>query len=147
MLISYIISHTHLILSPLRIALWERRLIIMVPLGVLSLAQWTLLYFTMFIVHADWDDQAKVCVVTQANPSLLNVTFFFSKSLSFMTAQSKTNHQLSDGIRFRYPRCDFRRFNQETYCSYRPLEATLPRWSSLLLDLFLGKLYSSGGYF
>ena len=34
----------------------------------------------MFIVVAQWDPQAKACVVVQTNPSLLNSTFFFSAS-------------------------------------------------------------------
>ncbi|PPQ95490.1 hypothetical protein CVT26_008518 [Gymnopilus dilepis] len=59
-------------------ALWERRLSVVIPLGILCVAHWALLYRTMFIVVAQWDPQAKACVVVQTNPSLLNITFFFT---------------------------------------------------------------------
>lgn len=52
----------------------------MIGLGILCIAHWGLLYRTMFIVHAVWDDTVGACVVTQTQPSLLNLTFFFSKS-------------------------------------------------------------------
>lgn len=61
------------------IALWERKRSVIITLGILCLAHWALLYRTMFIVTAVWERSAKACVVTATNPSLLNVTFFFSK--------------------------------------------------------------------
>ncbi|KAF5387597.1 hypothetical protein D9615_000197 [Tricholomella constricta] len=60
------------------IALWERQRPIIVSLGVLCLAHWALLYRTMFIVTAAWDDNIGACIVTATNPSLLNTTFFFT---------------------------------------------------------------------
>lgn len=62
------------------IALWERKRSIVIPLGVLCLAHWALLYRTMFVVIAVWDESRKACIVTATNPSLLNTTFFFSAS-------------------------------------------------------------------
>ncbi|PPQ72531.1 hypothetical protein CVT24_004837 [Panaeolus cyanescens] len=59
------------------IALWERRRSVVIVLGVLCVAHWALLYRTMFIVLAKWDDTANSCVVTQTSPSWLNTTFFF----------------------------------------------------------------------
>ncbi|KAH0587380.1 hypothetical protein H2248_006177 [Termitomyces sp. 'cryptogamus'] len=60
------------------IALWERNRIIIASLGTLCLAHWALLYRTMFIVKAAWDIRSQTCMVTATNPSLLNVTFFFT---------------------------------------------------------------------
>jgi hypothetical protein len=60
------------------IALWERQKSIVIPLGVLCLAHWALLYRTMFIVTAAWDDRTLGCVVTGTDPSLLNSAFFYS---------------------------------------------------------------------
>lgn len=61
------------------IALWERKLTIVITLGVLCLSHWALLYRGMFIVHADWDNTLRACVVTSTNPSLLKVNFFYSE--------------------------------------------------------------------
>uniref|UniRef100_A0A0W0F8J3 Integral membrane protein n=1 Tax=Moniliophthora roreri TaxID=221103 RepID=A0A0W0F8J3_MONRR len=66
------------------IALWERKLIVVIPLGVLCIAFWTILYRTMFIVRAQWDDSISACAVVQTNPSLLNVTFFFTMGFDFV---------------------------------------------------------------
>ncbi|KAJ3981861.1 hypothetical protein F5890DRAFT_1533003 [Lentinula detonsa] len=60
------------------IALWERKLTVVAPLGLLCIAFWTILYRTMFIVRAEWSDSARSCIVTSTEPSLLNVTFFFT---------------------------------------------------------------------
>ncbi|RDB23295.1 hypothetical protein Hypma_009572 [Hypsizygus marmoreus] len=60
------------------IALWERQRTVIIALGALCLAHWALLYRTMFIVIAAWDDTLRACVVTATNPSLLNTTFFFT---------------------------------------------------------------------
>ncbi|KAH8830322.1 hypothetical protein DL96DRAFT_1668218 [Flagelloscypha sp. PMI_526] len=59
-------------------ALWERAWKVIVPLSLLCLAHWGLLWRTMFIVIAQWDDIQKTCVVTSANPGLLTSTFFFT---------------------------------------------------------------------
>jgi len=66
------------------IALWERQRPVIISLGVLCLAHWALLYRTMFIVKAAWDNKVGGCVVTAANPSLLNTTFFFTMGFDFM---------------------------------------------------------------
>ncbi|KAJ3875907.1 hypothetical protein F5051DRAFT_441994 [Lentinula edodes] len=66
------------------IALWERKLTVVVPLGLLCVAFWAILYRTMFIVRADWSDIARSCVVTSTEPSLLNVTFFFTMGFDFV---------------------------------------------------------------
>ncbi|KAJ4472271.1 hypothetical protein J3R30DRAFT_3524185 [Lentinula aciculospora] len=66
------------------IALWERKLTVVAPLGLLCIAFWAILYRTMFIVRADWSDAAQNCVVTSTEPSLLNVTFFFTMGFDFV---------------------------------------------------------------
>lgn len=65
------------------IALWERKLSIMVFLGVLCLAHWAILWRGMFIVEAAWDEPSGSCIVTQTNPGLLNVTFFYTIAFDF----------------------------------------------------------------
>ncbi|PPQ77775.1 LOW QUALITY PROTEIN: hypothetical protein CVT25_011210 [Psilocybe cyanescens] len=67
-----------------RIALWERRRSVIVVLGILCLAHWTLLYRTMFIVVSQWEPTMKACVVVQTNPSMLNITFFFTMGFDFV---------------------------------------------------------------
>lgn len=66
-----------------RIALWDRKKYIVVILGILCLGHWALLYRTMFVVQARWEPSLGVCLVTNTNSDLLNVTFFFSESPLF----------------------------------------------------------------
>jgi hypothetical protein len=63
------------------IALWEKARNIVILLGLLSSTHWILLYRTMFVVKAVWDHDLGTCVVVSTSPSLLNITFFFSKYL------------------------------------------------------------------
>lgn len=67
------------------IALWERSLKVVIPLSIICIGHWSLLIRTMFIVVAEWDEQLKTCVVVQANPGLLNVTFFLSELYFFLS--------------------------------------------------------------
>jgi hypothetical protein len=62
------------------IALWERKPAIYIPLGILCLGHWGLLYRGMFIVHASWDPVNGACLVSSTDPSLLKIIFFFSQS-------------------------------------------------------------------
>ncbi|KAF8226507.1 hypothetical protein L208DRAFT_1425050 [Tricholoma matsutake] len=66
------------------IMFWECQKIIIILLGVLCLAHWALLYQTMFIVTAVWEDHTLGCVITGTNPSLLNTTFFFTIGFDFI---------------------------------------------------------------
>lgn len=66
-------------LSLSSVALWERKPIVVVPLGIMSIGLWTVGYRTMFIVRAAWSDAAGTCVVVGSDPSLLNVLYFYSK--------------------------------------------------------------------
>lgn len=65
------------------IALWDRKRLVVGALGTLCLAHWALLYRTMFVLDSQWNDDVGGCVVTATNPSLLNVTFFYSKWWSY----------------------------------------------------------------
>ncbi|KAG7448994.1 uncharacterized protein BT62DRAFT_888496 [Guyanagaster necrorhizus] len=65
-------------------ALWERRKSVVIPLSLLCAAHWGLLYRTMFIVHAAWEETASACVVVQTSPGILNVTFFFTMGFDFV---------------------------------------------------------------
>ncbi|KAK0453391.1 hypothetical protein EV421DRAFT_677721 [Armillaria borealis] len=65
-------------------ALWERRKSVVIPLSLLCAAHWGLLYRTMFIVHAAWEETAGACVVVQTSPGILNVTFFFTMGFDFV---------------------------------------------------------------
>ncbi|THH33706.1 hypothetical protein EUX98_g396 [Antrodiella citrinella] len=60
------------------IALWERQLKIVIPLGILCLTHWAILWRGMFIVEAAYDDTVKSCVVTSTNHVFLNISFFSS---------------------------------------------------------------------
>jgi len=66
------------------IALWERKLAVVIPLGILCLAHWALLYRGMFIVHASWDSSLETCSVISTNPTLLKVNFFFTMGFDFV---------------------------------------------------------------
>jgi hypothetical protein len=63
------------------IALWERRLIAVVPLGVLCLAHWVLLYRGVFVVHAQWSPEERTCVVSSTSAGWLTVNLFYSEYL------------------------------------------------------------------
>ncbi|KAF9485378.1 hypothetical protein BDN70DRAFT_903200 [Pholiota conissans] len=66
------------------IALWERRKLIIAILGTLCLAHWSLLYRTMFVVVSEWDPITNSCAVVQTDPSMLNITFFFTMGFDFI---------------------------------------------------------------
>lgn len=65
-----------------RIAIWERRLAIVVPLLVLCLGHWGVLYHGIIIVRAQWNDAAHACIVNQSNSAILKFTFFVSEYYS-----------------------------------------------------------------
>ena len=63
-----------------RIAIWERKLTVVVPLIILCLAHWGLLYHGIIIVRAVWDPVSTQCIVNQTNSAILKFTFFASRS-------------------------------------------------------------------
>ncbi|KAJ7904319.1 hypothetical protein B0H14DRAFT_2662270 [Mycena olivaceomarginata] len=66
------------------VALWERKRSVVIPLGLLALTHWVLLYRTMFVVRAVWDHDLGTCIVVSTNPSLLRITFFFTMGFDFI---------------------------------------------------------------
>ncbi|KAI5120909.1 hypothetical protein M0805_002889 [Coniferiporia weirii] len=57
------------------IAIWERKLTVVIPL-LLCLAHWGLLYHGIIIVRATWDAEQSACVVDQTDSAILKFTFF-----------------------------------------------------------------------
>ncbi|KZT26939.1 hypothetical protein NEOLEDRAFT_1131428 [Neolentinus lepideus HHB14362 ss-1] len=60
------------------IALWERSLKVVIPLGILCLAHWGLLWFGMFIVHAEWVPEEASCSVDKTNHTFLSINLFYT---------------------------------------------------------------------
>ncbi|KAI0650051.1 hypothetical protein C8Q79DRAFT_923463 [Trametes meyenii] len=58
------------------LAVWERKLAVMAPLGLLCLALWALLWRGMFIMTAQYDPASAACVVVKTNRLFLSVTFW-----------------------------------------------------------------------
>ncbi|OCH94261.1 hypothetical protein OBBRIDRAFT_723213 [Obba rivulosa] len=58
------------------IALYERKLKVVIPLGIFAFAHWVLLWRGMFLIHAEYDSASSGCIVTYTNHIFLNVTFF-----------------------------------------------------------------------
>ncbi|KAL4241275.1 hypothetical protein ABKN59_000226 [Abortiporus biennis] len=58
------------------IALWNRKLSVVIPLGFLCLGHWAILWRGMFIVHATYDETLRTCIVTKTDHVFLNVGFF-----------------------------------------------------------------------
>lgn len=78
----------------IRIALWDRKKPIVVFLGVLCLGHWGLLYRTMFVVEAKWEEDLRACVVKETKSSLLKVTFLFSEYYKFVCNMSINFNEL-----------------------------------------------------
>ncbi|RPD61894.1 hypothetical protein L226DRAFT_571294 [Lentinus tigrinus ALCF2SS1-7] len=72
--LSILCSSTTLMLRT--IAVWERKLHIVIPLVGLCLAHWALLWRGMFIITADYAPTTLSCVVTTTNHVFLSVTFW-----------------------------------------------------------------------
>ncbi|KAH8106235.1 hypothetical protein BXZ70DRAFT_426153 [Cristinia sonorae] len=58
------------------IALWERKPKVVIPLLVLCVAHWAILWRGMFIVRATYDDTEDACTVTATDHIFLNISFF-----------------------------------------------------------------------
>ena len=71
-----------------RIAIWERRMAIIIPLGIFCLAHWGLLYHGIIIVRANWDGTQGACIVDETNPTFLRINFFFSMTFPFLPSSS-----------------------------------------------------------
>lgn len=60
------------------IALWERSLKVVIPVGILCLGHWGLLWYGMFIVSATWDPQAGACAVDKTNHIFLSINLLYT---------------------------------------------------------------------
>ncbi|KAI0773896.1 hypothetical protein C8Q74DRAFT_1201136 [Fomes fomentarius] len=58
------------------IAVWERKLPVVVPLVVLCVAHWALLYRGMFLITAQYDPVKQACVVATTKRLFLSTTYF-----------------------------------------------------------------------
>ncbi|KAI0370245.1 hypothetical protein BV20DRAFT_966875 [Pilatotrama ljubarskyi] len=58
------------------VAVWERKLPIAIPLGLLCLALWALLWRGVFIMTAEYDPVGMACVVSTTKRAVLTVTFW-----------------------------------------------------------------------
>lgn len=67
-----------------RIAIWERKWVIIAPLLALCLAHWALLYHGIIIVKAAWDPTQGACVVFATNHTFLTVNFFYSACIYYV---------------------------------------------------------------
>lgn len=65
-------------------ALWNRSIKVVVPLCILGLGHWAILWRGMFIVDAQFNAEAGQCVITQTNHVFLNVTFFTTMAVDFL---------------------------------------------------------------
>ncbi|KZV90910.1 hypothetical protein EXIGLDRAFT_616308 [Exidia glandulosa HHB12029] len=66
------------------IAIWERKAFITIPLVIISLGQWGLLYHGIVTVKADWSPEAGACLVTGTKPLFLNLLYFYTMSLDLV---------------------------------------------------------------
>ncbi|EJD54335.1 hypothetical protein AURDEDRAFT_51258 [Auricularia subglabra TFB-10046 SS5] len=66
------------------IAIWERKLLVTIPLVALSLGQWGLLYHGIVTVRASWLPEVGACVVTGTKPLFLNLLYFYTMSLDLI---------------------------------------------------------------
>ena len=134
----------------IRIALWERRVSIIIVLGVLCIAHWALLYRTMFIVVSEWEASSKACVVVQTNPSMLNTTFFFSKLTSIYYSSHIFEYwhdtSASYGLWFYYPYLHCNRPPLPAFSQNRSLEASFSGRTCVFSCFILNELRPSSKY-
>lgn len=109
------------------IALWNRDRRVIAVLGVFCLAHWAILWRGMFIVDAQYSDEAQSCVVVSLNHVFLNAGFFTSKSCrAYMRGLCTDQIALhSDGFRSHYP-VFHNRCTVQTAGTLRLVEAPLP---------------------
>lgn len=114
-----------------------------IPLGILCLIHWVVLFRTMFIVRATWNDSVGACVVTQTDPGLLNVTYFLSKYEHRKTMYTILTMS-SNGFRLCYHAGDRNRPTKKAHCAYGSLETSIPGWPGLSYSYFYEQLCASG---
>ncbi|EPT02874.1 hypothetical protein FOMPIDRAFT_1015128 [Fomitopsis schrenkii] len=70
------------------IAIWERKLKVVIPLCFLCLAHWALLWRGMFLLDVSYNADEHACMLQYSNHIFLNVTFFMTwgYKLTFLVA-------------------------------------------------------------
>ncbi|KAI0699423.1 hypothetical protein BC835DRAFT_1267936, partial [Cytidiella melzeri] len=66
------------------IAMWNRKVSVTLPLGILCLAHWAILFRGMFLINAEYSTEAQACVVTYTNHVFLNISFFSTMGVDFI---------------------------------------------------------------
>jgi len=66
------------------IALWERSLKVVIPLGILCLGHWGLLWHGMFIITSQWIPAAGGCVVVKTSHVFLDINFFYTMAFDLV---------------------------------------------------------------
>lgn len=64
--------------------LWQRNLAVVIPLSVLAIVHWALLWRGMFLFNSTWEPATAACVVTAADARFLQVTFFYTMGFNFI---------------------------------------------------------------
>ncbi|CCM02831.1 uncharacterized protein FIBRA_04943 [Fibroporia radiculosa] len=67
------------------IAIWERKLKVVIPLCIFSLAHWVVLWRGAFTLTAVYSTQEQACVLTSNNHVYLNVEFLITMAFDFVT--------------------------------------------------------------
>ncbi|KAG8957783.1 hypothetical protein FRC03_009816 [Tulasnella sp. 419] len=60
------------------IAIWSRKLYIVIPLGLLALGQWAILFYGVFTIRARWSDEAQACVIFGTYALALNLIYIYT---------------------------------------------------------------------
>lgn len=61
------------------LAVWKRAPFVTVPLIVISLGQWSLLFHGIVTIRSRWSDVASACVVDAVHPLFTEVIYLYSE--------------------------------------------------------------------
>ncbi|KAI0751393.1 hypothetical protein C8Q80DRAFT_1098417 [Daedaleopsis nitida] len=79
---SIICSSTTLMLRT--VAIWNNKRPVAIPLGIMCLAHWALLYRGMFIITAEYDATKLACVVATTNHLFLSLTYWATMAFNLV---------------------------------------------------------------
>ncbi|KAI0771897.1 hypothetical protein BD413DRAFT_623974 [Trametes elegans] len=68
------------------IAVWNRKLAIAIPLSIICLAHWALLWRGMFIINAQYDPKSSSCAVQTTDRLFLLITFWTTTGFNLILA-------------------------------------------------------------
>ncbi|KAI0346916.1 hypothetical protein BDW22DRAFT_1425013 [Trametopsis cervina] len=84
------------------LALWERKIKIAIPLAILAVAHWVILWRGMFIIDAQYSPEAQGCIVVSTNHGLLMASFFSTMGVDFIvlgfTIAALTRQKIHSGL-------------------------------------------------